>query len=196
MENTYKPNSNKFKEEQSAAVEEKKVEKIISGEVKVRKKSGFRKMMDNFISDDVPNIRTYICKDVVVPTIKKIISETVDIALFGRSRGSGRSLADKVSYNKYYKSDYTPVNTVNTRTGYGYNEIVLESRGEAERVLSQMNDLIETYDMVSVADLYDLVGITGEYTDNRYGWTNIRNANIRRVSDGFLLEMPKALPIK
>ena len=58
-----------------------------------------------------------------------------------------------------------------------------------------MNELIDTYDVVSVADLYDLVGKSCNYTDNKYGWTNIRNAEPIRVRDGYLLKMPKAGPI-
>ena len=82
-----------------------------------------------------------------------------------------------------------------TRTGYNYDDIILETRGEAEEVLERMEELIETYGIVSVADLYDLVGITGNYTDNKYGWTNIRNAEPVRVRDGYMLKLPKALPI-
>ena len=58
-----------------------------------------------------------------------------------------------------------------------------------------MDELIDTYSMVSVADLYDLIGVTGNYTDNKYGWTNIRNAEVVRVREGYLLKLPKALPI-
>ena len=58
-----------------------------------------------------------------------------------------------------------------------------------------MDELIETYGIVSVADLYDLVGKSCNYTDNKYGWTNIRNAEPVRVRDGYLLKMPKAGPI-
>lgn len=54
-----------------------------------------------------------------------------------------------------------------------------------------MDELIEIYGMVSVADLYDLVGITGNYTDNKYGWTNIRNAEPVHVRDGYMLRLPK-----
>lgn len=194
MEQEFKPNSHKYKEELAAA-EKKKVEKVISGTVKTRKKSGFRKMMDSFISDEVPNIKTYIVKDVLIPTFKKLVSETVDTVLFGRSRKSGSGYASKVSYRNYY-DEPRQRETATTGTRYSYDEIILESRGEAERVLSQMNDLIETYERASVADLYDLVGITGEYTDNRYGWTNIRNAEVIRCREGYLLQMPKALPLK
>ena len=58
-----------------------------------------------------------------------------------------------------------------------------------------MDELIETYGSATVADLYDLVGITCNYTDNKYGWTNLRNAEPIRVRDGYMLKMPKALPI-
>ena len=71
----------------------------------------------------------------------------------------------------------------------------LYSEGEAEDVLSRMDELIDTYGVVSVADLYDLVGISCNYTDNKYGWTNLRNAEPVRVRDGYMLKLPKALPI-
>jgi hypothetical protein len=58
-----------------------------------------------------------------------------------------------------------------------------------------MDELIETYGLVRVADLYDLVGITGNYTDNKYGWMNIRNADIVRVRDGYMIKLPRAMPI-
>ena len=58
-----------------------------------------------------------------------------------------------------------------------------------------MCELIDTYQMVKVADLYDLVGISCDYTANNYGWTNLRNASVERVRDGYILKLPKALPI-
>ena len=78
---------------------------------------------------------------------------------------------------------------------YDYDNIILSSRGEAEDVLMKMDELMDTYGLVRVADLYDLVGITGNYTDNKYGWTNIRNAEIVRVRDGYMIKMPRAVAI-
>ena len=73
--------------------------------------------------------------------------------------------------------------------------LLLESRGEAEDVLERMDELIATYQVVSVADFYDLVGVSGNYTDNKYGWTDIRNASVIRVRDGYMIKLPKALPL-
>ena len=70
-----------------------------------------------------------------------------------------------------------------------------DTRGEAEEVLSRLDELIEMYGLVRVADLYDLVGITGDYTDNKYGWKNIRNARVERTRDGYAIKLPRALLI-
>ena len=58
-----------------------------------------------------------------------------------------------------------------------------------------MNELIDNYGMATVADFYDLAGLTGEYTSNNYGWTNIRSAEVVRARDGYIIKMPKAMPI-
>lgn len=203
----YKPNSNRFKETQKKeepATQEKKVEKVVTGVVKTKKKSKFNQMMDGFISEDAKNVKSYVFGEVLIPAIKKAISDIVtdgiDIILYGESRGRNkRSAADRVSYRNYY-DDRGRGSRMNERqaimaAGYSYDDIILSSRGEAEDVLARMDELMDTYGLVRVADLYDLVGITGNYTDNKYGWTNIRNADIVRVRDGYMIKMPRAVPI-
>lgn len=199
----YKPNSHRFKEEQKQAAledEKKKVEKVVNTPAKVKKKSEMRKLTDIFISEDVENVKSYIFMDVLVPAIKKAISDIVtdgiDMILYG---GTGRSkkgsTASKISYSSYYDGRRDKRDSEPTRR-YSYDEVILSSRGEAEEVLNRMDELIDTYKMVSVADMYDLVGISCDYTDNKYGWTNLRNASIVRVRDGYMLKLPKALPIE
>lgn len=185
--------------------DKKKVEKVVSGSVKVKKKNGVTKFADNFISEDIHNVKSYIITDVLIPSIKRAISEMVtngiDMILYGSTGGrSKRSSADRVSYRNYYdrRDDdrYRGHDRDRVRTSaYSFDDIVLDSRGEAEEVLARMDELIDQYGIVSVADLYDLVGVTGNYTDNKYGWTNIRNVEPIRVRDGYMLRLPKALPI-
>ena len=201
MEN-YKPNSHKSKEKQSEAVPEKKLEKVVQGKVKTKKKSEARKFADVFISEDVANVKSYVLMDVLVPAIKKAISDIVtngiDMVLYGESgRTRKSSPASRVSYSRYYDrpSDRRDREPARTRGGYDYNDIILETRGEAEQVLRTMDEIVGTYGIVRVADLNELVGITGQYTDNNYGWMDIRNAYVQRVRDGYLLKLPRAVPI-
>ena len=196
----YKPNSHKYKQEQ-VTKEDKKIEKVVKGTAKVKKKNELHKVADIFISEDVKNVKSYVLMDVLVPAIKKAISDIVtngiDMILYGGTGKRGSSGAGKISYRDYYgRKDEPRHSDSRTRTGYSYDDVVLDSRGEAEDVLARMDELIETYGEVSVADLYDLVGITGNYTDNKYGWTNIRNAEPVRVRDGYMLKLPKAAPLK
>lgn len=201
-------NSHKSRVEKAAQTEKtepidgKRADKVVHGKVKTRKNE-MRKLTDVFISEDVANVKNYILLDVLVPSIKKaiydIVVNSLDMSLFG-GRGSGkRPTADKVSYRDYNsvsRRDDRVYSGSRTTSGYSYDDIVLETRGEAEAVLSRMDEIMEEYEIVRVADLYDLVGITGDYTDNKYGWTNIRNADIVRVRDGYKIKMPRALPIR
>lgn len=199
-------NSHKARNEkkEAQALTEKRAEKIIRGKAKV-KTNNKRKFADIFISEDVSNVKDYILLDVIIPSVKKAIYDLVvgslDMSLFG-GRGGKRSTADKVSYRDYSSvsrrdsRDERSYSRTRTASGYSYDDVFVDTRGEAESVLSRMDEIIEEYNEVRVADLYDLVGITGEYTDNKYGWTNIRNARIVRTRDGYKIEMPRAIPLK
>ena len=194
----YKPNSHRSKEEQN--LPEKKIEPVVKGKV-TTKKNNVRKLTNTFVTEDIQNVKSYVLMDVLVPAIKKAISDIVtngiDMLLYGETGRSRRKTnASVVSYRNYYDSRREErYSSSRTRTGYSYDDAVLETRGEAEDVLSRMDELIDTYGVVSVADLYDLVGISCNYTDNKYGWTNLRNAEPVRVRDGYMLKLPKALPI-
>lgn len=200
----YKSNSNRSKNEQQKeelVSDQKRTEKVVTGVVKKKKRGIFSKLSGEFISEDAKNVKSYVFGEVLIPAIKKAISDIVtdgiDIILYGESRRGGkRSTADRVSYRSYYDRDSrrdsrTPI----SYNSYSYDDIILSTRGEAEDVLSRMDELIDSYGLVRVADLYDLVGITGNFTDNKYGWTNIRNAEIIRVRDGYMIKMPRAIPI-
>ena len=198
----YKPNSHRSKEEQRESVPDKKVEKIIAGTVKSKKKNDIQKFADVFISEDVTNVKSYILLDVLVPAIKKAISDIVtngiDMVLYGESGRTKRpgSTASKVSYRGYYNQDQPVARTTARTAAYDYDDVILPTRGEADEVLSRMDDLIATYGVVSVADLYDLVNVSCNYTDNKYGWTNLVNVvPVRASGGGYILKLPRALPL-
>lgn len=198
MEN-YKPNSRTSKKKEE--VKKEKVEKIVKGAVKSKKKNS---LLSLFVSDEVVDIKSYIVYDILIPTVKKAVSEIVtngiDMMLYGEIDKSRKSsTSSRVSYRSYYDRNDRERQTDRARArtggGYKYDDVILETRGEAEDVLNRMDELIEIYGMASVADLYDLVGISGQYTDNKYGWTDLRSAISVRVRDGYLLKMPRAIPL-
>ena len=193
----YKPNSHRSKAEAKAAPAKKKVEKVVSGRVKKKKKNT---LADVFISEDAANVKSYVFMDVLVPAIKKavtdIVTDGVHMIMYGNTgrKGSSGSRTTYVSYRDYSSRDRRD-DSRRSRM-YHYDEIIFESRGDADSVLDQMFEILESYDIVSVADLYDLAGESCEHTANRYGWTNLRNAEVVRVRDGYVIKLPKPGPIR
>lgn len=71
-------------------------------------------------------------------------------------------------------------------------DIVFTSQSEAEEVRLKFNDLIGQYSCVSVADLFDLTGMTTVYTDTLYGWTKGLSDDliITNASGGWIIDFP------
>jgi hypothetical protein len=199
---TYQPNSHRFKEEQkNAPQDEKRIEKVVRGPVKTKKKNGLSKAASLFISEDIDNVGEYLLTDWVVPTVKKAILGALDMILNGgRSSYSGRQSGSKVtyrSYGKYYDDPgYERRSAGTARPRFDYDDIVFANRGEAEAVREEMDNVIERYGFVTVADMYDMAELPQPYTSNKFGWTSIRNAEVVRDREGYILKLPKAMPIE
>lgn len=74
------------------------------------------------------------------------------------------------------------------------DEVVFETRKEAELVLEQLQTVITTYGNATVADFCDLAGLfNSEMT--RFGWTSVDSAKIVHTADGYVIKLPKPLPI-
>ena len=194
MEN-YPSNSHKAREE----VAEKKVEKVVSGKTSTKKKSGIRKLSDTFLSEDVSNVKSYIFSEVLLPAAKKLVSDIVtngtNMLLYGEIKNK-KGNSSKVSYSRYYDDRSRDYRSPVVRNNFDYEEIIFETRGDAEAVLDSMYDILNQYKVVSVAELYDLASITTHnYTCNNYGWVDLRGSSVVRVRDGYILKLPRALAI-
>lgn len=195
--------SNSHKSKDKTKKPEKKVEKVTSGKVVKQKKTLGKKFAETFLGDNIESVSSYIIYDIIIPAAKNMISDTVsngiEMLLFGQTRGS-RTRRDRgksyVSYSNYYKDrDRYRDRQISqrNRARHNFDDIILESRGEAEEVLSHLVDLTEDYGMASVADLYDLVGVTSNFTDNKYGWDNLSSGRVVPVRGGYLLELPRPI---
>ena len=195
MEN-YQSNSFKSKELETKRPE-KKLTKVANA--KLKKKSEIQKIAETFVAEDLNKVKNAVLMDVIVPAVKKVISDIVtngiDMLLYGEVKHNKTTTTSKIGYNSMYNSQNQANAARVARSSYIYNDIILSSRGEAEEVLNQMNEIIGTYGVVSVADLCEIVGVTGEFTDNKYGWSDIRDAYVERSKDGYMLKLPRALPV-
>lgn len=208
----FKPNSHRFKESQnapapaaSAAPEKKKVEKVVAGKVVAKPKGEFAKFLDAFFAEDFRKVKDYIIKDVIVPTIKDtiwtVIARGSERMLYGEAGHSPKnSKLGHINYNNLFKqaTGSTSSGSTNTNSQYSVDNIILEDRGDAERVLEAMKAYIAEYGAVSISELYEFIGEPiGEYTTTRWGWRSLNTAGIMRTTNGgYKLDLPKAIPLK
>lgn len=202
-------NSRKAKSNTENLAGDKKLPKVVTGVVKKQKRGFGKKIAETFLEDDTKSVGSYIFHDVLVPSAKDLIADMVkgaiEMLLFGEKRGRSSNVRrdggkSYTSYGSYYKSSERDKErsrdiSRTSRSRHDFDDIVLETRGEAEEVLSHLVDMTIDYGMATVADLYDLVGITSNFTDNKYGWTDLRTASVSRVRGGYLVNLPRTQPL-
>lgn len=192
----YKSNSHKSKSNAK-----KKIEKVVSGNVKSKKKGELHKFTDVFISEDASNVKSYIFMDVLIPAIKKalydIVTGGLEMSLYGGTNKNRNPGSPKVPYRNYYRAsdEIERSERLIPKSVYDYDDIFFDNRGDAERVLMELCKQISDYGTVSVADFYEFVGITGNHTDYKYGWSNLHNARVVHTRSGYIINLPKALPL-
>lgn len=199
----YRSNSHKSRASINESIPEKRVNPVISGQAKIKKKNGFRKIADNLIVEDAANVKSYIFKDVIIPSLKKtildVVTNSLDMFLYGEKGGARKTSASKISYRKYYDDRRGESISRSERfdDDFDYDEIIFETRGDAESVLSGMYDVLEAYNVVSIGDFYDLAKIsTSNFNLNKYGWTNLNGSEVIKAGDGYMIKFyTKAVPI-
>lgn len=199
-------NSHTSKKMEKEREKPEKLKPVVSkANVVQTKKSVGQKFIDAFIQDSVEDVKDYVIRDVIVPGVKNTILDCLSMIFFHESYdGRGRSRRydeDSPSYSSYYKSGRKTRDRSDRRRreeryeenpNVDYKNIILKRREDAEDVVDELRRRIKKYERASVADLFDLIEVSGKYTDNNWGWINEEDIGIRRVSNGFLIDVAEA----
>lgn len=178
---------------------------VISGSAVERKEPLRKKFLQAYAGDSAQSVGQYLLMDVIVPGTKNIISDLVtqgiNRLLYGGSRPVQQGVRSNVGggYGKFFSGgsnaqqsqQQAPQVVHQAQAAHQFGEIVLQTRSDAELVIDELRALIEHYGNAKVANLYSLVGITGDFTNQSYGWTNLSRAGVIQIREGYLLDLPK-----
>lgn len=160
----------------------------------------------NFFVKDAKAVGEFLWGDKIIPGIKKFMYDIfingLHMALFGNGTSAQNGNVNyaapyqQVSYRSYDQA-YKPQQAQKpiVPQGLNYDRLLYSSRGDAEKVLIQLGDIIDEYGVARVSDLYDIVGVTPQPTAHNYGWKSVVNAKVMPVADGFVINFPQANPI-
>lgn len=160
-----------------------------------------------FFNTDFNGMKDYVLEKVLKPAAKRVIADVansmISMLLGGTPAAStqaSRIQQPRVSYRSYYADPYEsqpmqPPRRPSATRAYSADEIIYPSFAKAEEVKTCMEELIERFQLASIADLYDLSNLTCNYTDNKYGWKSLGNAHVEQVPDGWIIVLPPPQPL-
>lgn len=194
--------------------ERKKMAPVVKGPVVQQKPSFMSKFKESFLGEG-GNIGEFVVYDILVPAFRNTLSDMgfglIEMFL-GGGRGRGREYDSRVIRDRGRSYiDYRGVSDRDRGRGgrdddrrdldrgdrarHDFGNIVYTSRGEAEEVLAHLVDLTIEYGEATVAAFYELSNIESSHTDNRYGWTTLRDAYTDRVRNGYIIRFPQVRPL-
>jgi len=200
----YQGNSNKSRQQQGQGpTQAKKVEKVVTGEVTVPKKPFWKKTKDSVVVTDAKGLGGYLFWDVILPTVKDAIVNTiksgVDRAFYGEKAMRTRNdmLRGRSSYYPYNQARDPIGRSRETRAiearSYERREreaYILASREDGQRVLDEMNEIIDVQGFVTVATLKELIGYPSSHVDWKYGWRTLIDVQVNQIPEGYLIDFP------
>lgn len=203
-------NSNKSK---GTPRPQKNIEKVVTGEVIKKPKPLGKRFKDVFFGGDFKGAARYIAADVFLPAFRNLIVDAttkgIESVIYGESRtirARSNEYRPRVQYNNpiirsdprgrsVMLPDQPPI-FPSRSSRHDSGVITLESRQDAERVVESLIDIIQQYEVATVADLNELLGLPASHIDNKWGWDKVAGFDVHQSRDGFVIELPPAQPIQ
>ena len=196
----------------------KKIDGLADGLVTKHKKTIGRMIYDIFIAQDFSTVSQNVSRKVIVPYLKDLL---VDALIFGieesiygsgsngrvngrrRSRSQSSRSGDRASYSDYYDSSRSSSrrsdddrSSRDLKAGDMLEDVVMKDRATAEWLVDELQDFIDRFGRVTVNDLNDVLGRTGNgFNTSYFGWKSLADVKIRRVYDGYLVEFPEPVEV-
>lgn len=182
--------------------ERKEITKVVKGTVIRRKKP----LLARWFGDSMDDIGAYVIWDVLIPaaksTISDIITNSIEMLLYGSTERGKYIRRDRsrsyVNYNSLYDHKRRRDRTTTTKSPsrHDFNEVIFERRIDAEEVLSNLVELIDMYDVATVADFYSAAGLDEEWNDHKFGWDNLARGTVKRIREGYILVLPRPIQLE
>lgn len=178
------------------------------------KSSGWRRIKEVFIAEDLGTVKGKVFEGVVVPSIKdfivNIVTNTITMIFYGERAvtsstkkltssflsGSG----NRISYSSYWASGLSDSANAKSKLApnmiTNYAEPLFGSKEEAKDALADLVEMMDNYEQVTVSDLYSLEQVSRNGYQNqavfeKWGWKNLGNAHVELTPNGFTLNLPR-----
>lgn len=208
-------NNNSSLNQQNSAKKAEPVKAVVqAGSAKMVKKNFLRQMWDDLVVSDLPTVTQTVKNNILIPGIKKLMFDIILGAATNAFYNGNRAAAPTQHFQTYSNPSYS-----SPGQGYWqsqsqsqsnqymqaapqnatlYNDILFTDVSAAQRVLDEMIARVDTYGMVTVADMFTMAGVdipNGNWMLTRWGWKNLIGSNVMPGPGGYVLNLPKPIPV-
>lgn len=194
----------------SKNLKEKPKLEALNIQTRTKKKPWYKRAADTFIVEDTKSIKSFIIHDVIIPTLKdtfyEVVMGSLGMALYQDTKARGGRRRSSLSSSDRTYISYGDIST-NGRSRerdrsrvlinrIDIDDLIVDTANEAHLIIDALCDRIEMYEEATVQDLYDLRGVSAPRTAMYQGWKDLSTARVHKVPEGWLVELPKPIPLK
>lgn len=205
----YPSNTLKERNKQAQKKEKPDLKCVVSGKSKPVPQSLWSKVFVGIKPASGQTMKSFIFDEIVTPLIQRAVVEGVTGAINYLVKGD--AYADRKNNSSFGKS-YINYNGISSgksnvngsqyvysgkNSGMEIENVWFESRVDAQRVLDEMQNVIANYDILTVNGFYDIIGRTNiiDPSNEKFGWSDLRNAYITASRGGWVIHLPHPMPI-
>lgn len=205
----YPSNTLKERNKQAQKKEKPDLKCVVSGKSKLVPQSFWSKVFVGIKPASGQTMKGFVFDEIVTPLIQRAVVEGVTGAINYLVKGD--AYADRKNNNSFGKS-YINYNGISSgksndngsqyvysgkNSGMEIENVWFESRVDAQRVLDEMRNVIAGYDILTVNGFYDIIGRTNiiDPSNEKFGWSDLRNAYITASRGGWVIHLPHPMPI-
>lgn len=203
----YQGNSKKNKEAKpDNGPPEKNLESVVTGDVIVKKPGIGARFKGIFLGGDMKTASQFVVAEVLFPAVRNLVVDMInqgtDRLVYGEGgrRRRPTSYSGRIQYNnpimrqdparRAYLPDQRPVDRWARGGERNVDDIIVASKQDADTVVERLIDIVDVYEVASVADLFELLGLSSSHVDHKWGWTHLANIEVRQVREGYKISLP------
>lgn len=198
------------------------ITQIISGKVEIKKPSGWSRLRRSLVAGDANTVREHVIWNVMLPAARDAVwnmgQTTLQMLLYGQNTvvGPGNQQAPRSGIGSNSRFNYGGISAGGGQPlmmqGHQQqvqqpepyvdrtvpNQFIVSDMVDAEILINKMREIIGSYTVVTVANVYRIFGTTPTYIHSKWGWRHLEDHEFqfkRNANGGVLVTLadPEAL---